>query len=90
MTGLVGSGVRINLFKALHGNVEALVGAAGGGGLTMGSGLVWQGNAGIGYDIDPSLSVMVAGGRMHAFNGAFRANVVSVSLAWQLTSYQKK
>ncbi len=90
MTGLVGSGVRINLFKALHGNVEALVGAAGGGGLTMGSGLVWQGNAGIGYDIDPSLSVMVAGGRMHAFNGAFRANVVSASLAWQLTSYQKK
>ena len=53
MTGLVGTGVRKNLNKSLYLNAETLAGAAGGGGLAMGSGLVWQGNAGVGYDINP-------------------------------------
>ncbi len=90
MAGLVGSGVRIIVFKQLYGNVEALVGAAGGGGLAMGSGLVWQGNAGIGYDISPFVSAMVTVGRMQACNGDFRANVAGASVGWHFTQYQKK
>jgi hypothetical protein len=83
MTGLVGTGVRKNLNKSLYLNAETLAGAAGGGGLAMGSGLVWQGNAGVGYDINPSLSALATVGRMEAVNGAFKANVIGLSLAWQ-------
>ncbi len=89
MTGLVGSGVRKNLNKSLYLNAEALTGAAGGGGLAMGSGLAWQANAGVGYDLTPSLSALATIGRMEAVNGAFKANVTGLSLAWQFKSHLK-
>jgi len=83
MTGLVGTGVRKNLNESFYLNAETLAGAGGGGGLAMGSGLVWQGNAGVGYEINPSLSALATVGRMEAVNGAYKANVIGLSLAWQ-------
>ncbi len=83
MTGLVGPGFRKNLYGNFYLNAEALAGAAGGGGLAMGSGLVWQGNAGVGYEITPSLSALATLGRMEAVNGDFKANVTGLSLAWK-------
>lgn len=82
MTGLLGAGLRQNLTPHIFIDGEALLGVAGGGGLAVGSGAMWQGNAGIGYQITPECSVMVTGGRIGAFDGDFRANVLGVSLGY--------
>jgi hypothetical protein len=87
MTGQVGTGARKALDRHLFVNAEGLFGAAGGGGLAMGSGLVWQGNLGLGYDINPSLSLLASAGRMQAINGEFKANVIGLSVGYHFTSY---
>lgn len=87
MTGLVGLGVRKNVTGGVFFNAEGLVGAAGGGGLATGGGLVWQANAGLGYDLYPSLSVLATIGRMDAFEGDFTADVLGISLAYNFNSY---
>jgi len=56
-------------------------------GLYMGAGLVWQANAGVGYDITPSLSALATLGRMEAVNGDFKANVIGIAIAWQFQLY---
>jgi len=86
MTGLIGTGFRKQLVGGLYLNAEVLAGAAGGGGLAMGSGLVWQGNAGLGYDLGSSVSALVTAGRMEAFDGDFKANVLGLSLAYHVMS----
>jgi hypothetical protein len=87
MTGQVGTGTRKTLAGNLFLDAEGLIGAAGGGGLVLGSGLVWQGNIGLGYDFNPSLSALVSAGRMQAINGAFKANVIGLSLGYHVKSY---
>ncbi|EAT59843.1 hypothetical protein [Chlorobium ferrooxidans] len=90
MTGLVGTGSRKTVAGNLFLNAEGLVGAAGGGGLAIGSGLVWQGNLGVGYDISPALSAMMSAGRMQAMNGDFKANVIGLSLGYNFKSYMSE
>jgi hypothetical protein len=87
MTGQVGAGVLKNLDRHLFLNAEGLIGAAGGGGLIMGSGLVAQGNIGLGYAITPNLSAMVSAGRLQSISGSFRANVIGLSLGYDFKSY---
>lgn len=82
MIGLLGPGVRQDITDHLFFDAEALVGAAGGGGLAVGSGLVWQGNAGLGYQISREVSVMMTAGRISAFNGQLRADVIGISLGY--------
>jgi hypothetical protein len=82
MTGLLGAGLRQNLTSHIFIDGEALFGVAGGGGLAVGSGAMWQGNAGIGYQITPECSVMVTGGRIGSFDGDFRATVLGVSIGY--------
>ncbi|NOS97691.1 MAG: hypothetical protein HOP25_04385, partial [Methylotenera sp.] len=69
---------------------EALLGAAGGGGLRVGGGLVAQGNASIGYQITDALSILATAGRMEALKGDFKANVAGISLAYQFTGFAAK
>jgi hypothetical protein len=83
MTGLIGAGVQQPLSKDWFVMAEGLVGAAGGGGIAVGNGSVAQINAGIGYRFTKSLSLMVTGGRMQAFTGDFKANVVGLSLGYR-------
>jgi len=83
MTGLVGAGVNQPISKDWFVIAEGLVGAAGGGSLAVGNGSVWQVNAGLGYRINKSLSLMVTGGRMQAPTGDFSANVIGVSLGYR-------
>jgi len=90
MTGLLGTGARKTVTGDLFINTEGLVGAAGGGGLAIGSGLVWQGNIGLGYDINPTLSALLSAGRMQAFNGDFKANVIGLSVGYQFKSYMSE
>lgn len=87
MTGLLGAGVRQNLTDRWFTEGEALIGAAGGGGLAVGGGLVGQVNAGIGYRLSKSLSVMTTLGYMGAPRGDFRAKVVGLSLAYDFATF---
>lgn len=85
MTGLLGAGVHQEISGPLFAELEGLVGAAGGGGLDVGSGLVWQTNASLGYQISEDVAFMVTGGYIDAFKRKFDANVLGLSLVfgWQ-------
>ena len=87
MAGLVGAGGRLNLSESWFLEAEALIGAAGGGSLNVGSGLVAQYNVGLGYQLTPALSVMLTGGQIAAPNGDFRANVIGASLGYRFTGF---
>jgi len=80
MAGLLGGGVRQPLAGPLFLNAEGLAGVAGGGGMAVGSGLVWQVNAGIGCRVSPGVAVLVSGGRIGAFNSPFGAGVAGLSV----------
>ena len=90
MTGLIGAGVQTSLGTDWFAEAEGLVGAAGGGGLAVGGGLVGQANAGLGYRLTKSLSVMGTAGYMAAKGGEFKAKVLGVSLAYQFTGFAQK
>lgn len=86
MTGLVGVGVRQSIFGTpLFVEADALGGAAGGGGLDVGGGLVWQADAGIGWQLSKAYSIQVSYGLMRAPKGNFKAKVLSVSLGYYLS-----
>ena len=88
MTGLLGAGIRLPLFSTpLFFNAEALAGAAGGGGLNLGGGLVWQTNAGLGYQLSDAFGLIAQYGYMSAPKGAFRARTASLSLAYNFTLF---
>jgi hypothetical protein len=68
---------------------EVLIGPAGGGGLATGAGLVWQSNAGIGYQFNDKYSLMAEYGYMAAPQGAFKAKVTTFSFAYDFTLFTK-
>lgn len=86
MTGLVGGGVRQQLAPRWHAEAEALLGAAGGGGLRTGGGLVAQGNVGLSYQLTPQLGVMLSAGHMQALHDRFKARVLGLSLNYHFSS----
>lgn len=85
MKGLVGAGVQVPVSSRVFVEAEGLVGAAGGGGLRVGGGFVAQANASVGYRLSKSLSVMGTVGRFTAPQGTMSANIVGVSLAYQIS-----
>ena len=87
MTGLVGVGTQWPVSDRWFVEGEALAGAAGGGGLAVGKGLMRQVNAGVGYRLTKSLSVMTTVGQIAALRGDFKAKVLGVSLAYQFTGF---
>jgi hypothetical protein len=87
MTGLLGVGVQRSLGGAWFAESETLLGAAGGGGLATGGGLVGQLNLGLGYRMSKRLSIMGTAGTMAAFRGAFKANVLGLGLVYDLTTF---
>ncbi|WP_020676286.1 hypothetical protein [Geopsychrobacter electrodiphilus] len=88
MTGLVGIGATHPLFNSpLSLEVEGLMGAAGGGGLDVAGGLVWQANAGLDYKLSKACSVMGSYGYMAAPRGAFRAKVIGLSLNYKFSFF---
>jgi hypothetical protein len=86
MTGLIGAGVRQKITKNTFVELESLVGAAGGGGLNTGSGMVYQGNLNFGYQLNQSLSLIGSYGQMKATKGDFHAHVYGLSLAYQFNA----
>ena len=87
MTGLVGAGVQVPVTTDWFVEAEGLVGAAGGGGLAVGTGLVSQVNTGIGYRLSNALSLIGSVGYMTAFDGDFKAKVVGLTMAYQFTGF---
>ncbi len=86
MTGLVGAGAHLPLGGTpVFVEGEALVGAAGGGGLDVAGGLVWQATAMVGASLTKGFEVLTGYGVMRAPKGRFRARVWSLSLAKRLT-----
>jgi len=89
MTGLVGIGASYPLHGVLTAEAEALVGAAGGGGLAVGGGLVWQVNAGLSYQYSDDYSVLLEAGRIKAVKGEFAANVLSLAASYHFSLFMK-
>ncbi len=88
MTGMFGAGIQLSHGSfPLFAYAEALGGAAGGGGVDVSGGLVWQGNAGLGYRITRNYSLMASYGRMQSVKGHFKANVLTLSLAHRFTLF---
>ncbi|HXH65308.1 MAG TPA: hypothetical protein VNH42_07370, partial [Mariprofundaceae bacterium] len=88
MTGLFGAGVQLSAGSfPLFAYAEGLAGAAGGGGVDVSGGLVWQANAGLGCRLPYHYSLMAGYGRMQSIKGHFKADVLSLSLAHRFTLF---
>lgn len=90
MVGELGLGVRWPITKRLYLEAEGLMGAAGGGGLSVGGGFVGQANASLGYYLTNDISLMASVGRVASFEGNFEANVAGVSLAYDFLGFTRK
>lgn len=86
MTGQLGVGTRRTVGAQGFVELEALTGAAGGGGLRTGSGLVFQTNVSVGWQLNQALSVLVTGGQMKAVNGPLRVEVAGMSVAYRFNA----
>lgn len=90
MTGLLGAGVHAPIAKsAFFVDGEILAGAAGGGGVSVGGGFVWQSNIGLGYQFNDRYSLIAQYGRMEAPEGNFKANVSTLSFGYNFSLYTR-
>ncbi|WP_295639073.1 hypothetical protein [uncultured Methylibium sp.] len=80
--GLLGVGWRTDIGSRWHAGVEALAGAAGGGGVDTAGGALVQPMAYIGYALTPGVALRVGGGRIQGLRGPLKGDVVEVSLAF--------
>jgi hypothetical protein len=85
MTGLVGMGAHVGIGRHTFLETEALLGAAGGGGVAVASGAVAQVNAGVGAEWSNGLGVHATVGRIRSLQGGFAANVVGLSFSYRTT-----
>ena len=90
MTGQMGGGYRTHLSGRTFAEAEVLAGAAGGGGLSTGSGALGQLNVNLGYRLTPSIDFLVTAGRAQSTSGSFKANVLGVSLGYRLGMFTAK
>jgi len=90
MTGQVGMGRQWPLSADWSVEAEALLGAAGGGGLAVGGGLVGQANGNIVYRMSDAWSLLGTVGRVESPRGNFKANVVGISLGCKLSGYAQR
>ncbi|NTU52878.1 MAG: hypothetical protein HGA97_04080 [Chlorobiaceae bacterium] len=80
MIGLFGGGLHQKVVGPVFAEVEGLAGAAGGGGLVVGSGLVWQANTGIGLQVTRDVALLMTAGHIDALSGPFAADVFGLSM----------
>ncbi len=89
MIGLLGMGAHLPLFGPLFVEVETLGGAAGGGSLAVGGGLVWQVNGGIGFQMSDEYSILASYGYLRAPRGNLRAKALTLSFGYHFTLFTK-
>jgi hypothetical protein len=85
MTGLLGVGAHVDVGHRISLESEALLGAAGGGGVAVASGAVAQVNVGVGTEWASGLGVHASVGRIRSLHGGFAANVIGLSLSYRTT-----
>lgn len=90
MTGQVGAGLNWPITRNVALEAEGLFGAAGGGGLRMGTGIVAQINAGAIWQISEAVSLHANLGHLRALNGDFRAHVVGIGLGYRFTGFTSR
>ena len=86
--GLVGVGYMTPLWKnsRMLFNAELLGGAAGGGGLAVGDGLISQAMIGLGYRTSRATSLQASYGIIKSNNGNFEADVINLTFALRFSS----
>jgi hypothetical protein len=86
--GLIGPGLRSNRLFGSNAKVfiEALVGASGGGGISVGGGAIIQPSAGIVYDFSERLSIEASCGHVKAVHGQLDTTVYDVGLAYRFST----
>lgn len=77
--GLVGAGVATRADAGLRGGVEALIGAAGGGGVATSGGAISQGMAWVGWGRTPASEWRAGVGIVRALRGGVRSPVIELS-----------
>jgi len=89
-TGLVGMGVRTaNLFsRPVRARAQWMIGAAGGGGIDVGGGLLTQAMIGLEFQPGKTWGLLISGGRAQAPDGNFRADVASVALTYRFSTLE--
>lgn len=88
-TGLVGIGIKQPLTERLSLQAEVLVGAAGGGGIASGGGIV-QPMAGLTYQLNKKVALQFMGGKIKAPKGGYNANVVDFGLVYKFGTIQER
>jgi hypothetical protein len=88
--GMVGAGGDTGplLFQRLRGTVELLAGAAGGGGIDVGGGVVAKARAGVSYELRDNLSLTISGGRIKAMRGGLNATTLGAGLTYRFALLQ--
>ena len=82
---LGGMGYSHSLVRVVDVKVKVSVGAAGGGQVDTGGGLVYKTNLGLTYTPIDTLNITTEGGYMGAVNGSFKAYALKLSLGYPLT-----
>lgn len=78
--GLIGAGAQWSLGRWSWG-AELLVGAAGGGGVDSGGGIV-RPTVFAGFEVSPAIVLQASAGRVRAFSGSLDSNVFGVSVVF--------
>jgi hypothetical protein len=86
--GMLGAGITGSSGRRWRYNAEFTIGAAGGGGVDVGGGFVFQPMLGLEFSLSPRLQLMVSGGGIVAPGGDLRAAVAEIALAYRLTTLE--
>lgn len=87
--GVVGPGYVFSGEGGWLAGAEALVGAAGGGGLAVGGGLIVQPMAQFGYRFNKRFSAIGSYGYLYAPSGTLRAHVVDISVSYAFATLHR-
>lgn len=84
--GLAGAGLRMRtMFKdKLHTHFQVLGGAAGGGGISTGQGLIIKPSVGVNYHLNSSIRIKANGGYVNALGGDLNTWFVNIGLGYEL------
>ncbi|MGN6525292.1 MAG: hypothetical protein ACTHL8_02795 [Burkholderiaceae bacterium] len=88
--GLIGLGGQVEVAPRLRLGLEALAGAAGGGGVDTEGGAIAQGRAYADIGLTPALSLRVGGGKIRSMHGRLDAPVVDAELVFRFGADRRR
>jgi hypothetical protein len=88
--GLLGAGYRKNLAPKWNMKLQALGGAAGGGGIDLGSGLVFQYQFALERALNSAWSVQAGFGQMQGVRGNFNPTFLDLGIQYKIEKIQRR